>query len=131
MRLNAFILHILKCIQKIFCNFYFLITYDVCKKRKYCNRMSEKKKFSPFDEFSCFVCLSRQNKQKNSFCLSVCLSGCTYVDFSYGQNNFRRSERIQTKFGGCLLCMKSRSGIEIQSKIMILILILILNRILI
>ena len=28
--------------------FYFLITYGVCKKRKYCNRMSEKK-FSPFD----------------------------------------------------------------------------------
>ena len=25
--------------------FYFLITYGVCKKRKYCNRMSEKKKF--------------------------------------------------------------------------------------
>ena len=24
--------------------FYFLITYGVCKKRKYCNRMSEKKK---------------------------------------------------------------------------------------
>ena len=23
--------------------FYFLITYGVCKKRKYCNRMSEKK----------------------------------------------------------------------------------------
>ena len=35
------------------------------------------------------------------------------------------------KFGGCLLCMKCRSGIEIQSNIMILILILILNRILI
>ena len=29
---------------------YFLITYGVCKKRKYCNRMSEKKKFSPFDK---------------------------------------------------------------------------------
>ena len=26
--------------------FYFLITYGVCKKRKYCNRMSEKKKNS-------------------------------------------------------------------------------------
>ena len=25
---------------------YFLITYGVCKKRKYCNRMSEKKKNS-------------------------------------------------------------------------------------
>ena len=36
---------------------------------------------------------------------------------------------MQTKFGMCLLCMKCRSGIEIQSNIMILILILILNRI--
>ena len=38
-----------------FASFYFLITYRVCKKRKYYNRMSEKKKFSPFDECSCFV----------------------------------------------------------------------------
>ena len=30
------------------CYFYFLITYGICKKRKYCNRMS-KKKFSAFD----------------------------------------------------------------------------------
>ena len=53
---------------------YFLITYGVCKKRKYCNRMSErKKKFSLFDKCSCFVCLRRQNKQKKfpSVCLSV------------------------------------------------------------
>ena len=28
--------------------FYFLITYEVCKKRKYCNRMSEKKKILSF-----------------------------------------------------------------------------------
>ena len=34
---------------------------------------------------------------------------------------------MQTKFGGCLLSLKCRSGIEIQSEIMILI--LILNRI--
>ena len=54
--------------------FCFLITYGVCKMRKYCDRISEKKKFSPFDEFSCFVCLRRQNKQKKSVCLSVCLS---------------------------------------------------------
>ena len=27
---------------------YFLITYGVCKKRKYCNRMSEKKKILSF-----------------------------------------------------------------------------------
>ena len=61
-----------------FC-FYFPTTYGVCKKRKYCNRMSEKKILS-FDECSCFVCLSRQNKQNKSFvCLSVCLSGCLAV----------------------------------------------------
>ena len=56
--------------------FYFLITYGVCKKRKYCNRMSEKKKFSPFDKCSCFVCLRRRNKQKKfpSVCLSVWLA---------------------------------------------------------
>ena len=57
-----------------FSNFYFLITHGGCKKRKNCNRMSEKKKFSPFDE--CFVCLRRQNKQKK---ISVCLSGCLSV----------------------------------------------------
>ena len=33
--------------------------------------MSEKKKFSAFDECSCFVCLRRENKQKT---ISVCLS---------------------------------------------------------
>ena len=61
-------------------NFYFLITYGVCKKRKYCNRMSEKKN-SPIDECSCFVCLRRQNKQKKipSVCLSVCLIVWLYV----------------------------------------------------
>ena len=96
--------------------FYCLITYGVCKKRKYCNRMSEKKN-SPFDECSCFVYVKRQKEQKN-FRLSVCMSGCTYVrdvkrqkeqkkfpsvclcvcldvrtyvDFSCGHNNFRRS----------------------------------------
>ena len=29
-------------------HFYFLITYGVCEKRKYCNRMSEKKKILSF-----------------------------------------------------------------------------------
>ena len=57
-------------------NFDFLITYGVCKKRKYCNRMSERKKFSPFDECSCFVCLRRQNKQRKFF---VCMSVCTWT----------------------------------------------------
>ena len=56
--------------------FYFLITYGIYKKRKCCNRMSEEKKFFPFDECSFFVCLRRQNKQKKftSVCLSACLS---------------------------------------------------------
>ena len=44
---------------------------------------------------------------------------------NYNENNINE----RTKFGGCLLCMKCRSGIEIQSKILILIQILILNRI--
>ena len=39
--------------------------------------MSEKK-FSPFDECSCFVCLRRQNKQKK-FRLYVCMSVCLAV----------------------------------------------------
>ena len=38
-------------------------TYRVRKKKRYCNRMIEKKK-SPFDECLCFVCLRTQNKQK-------------------------------------------------------------------
>ena len=60
--------------------FYFLITYGVCKKRKYCNRMSGKKKLSPFDKCSWFVCLRRQNKpKKTSVCLRVCLSVWMYV----------------------------------------------------
>ena len=98
-------------------------------------QVKKKKKFSPFDKCLWFLCLRRQKQAKKHFRPSVCLSGCldvhTYVDFSCGHNNFRRSYRIQTKFGGCLLCMECRSGIEIQSNTMILILTLILNRILI
>ena len=72
--------------------FYFLITYGVCKKRKNCNRMNEKKKNSlllrnVYD----FYVLEDKTSQKNSR-QSVCLSGCldvrTYVDFSCGHNNF-------------------------------------------
>ena len=36
--------------------FYFLITYGVCKKRKYCNRMSEKKILSFWQMF--MICMS-------------------------------------------------------------------------
>ena len=52
------------------------MTYGVCKKRKYCNRMSEKKKFSPFDKCSWFLCLRRQNKPRK---ISVCLDVWMYV----------------------------------------------------
>ena len=40
-----------------------------------------KKKFSLFENFSWFVCLRRQKKPKKfpSACLSVWMSGCTYV----------------------------------------------------
>ena len=48
-------------LDHIILHFHFLITYEVCKKRKYCNHMSEKT-FSPFDECSFFLCLRRQNK---------------------------------------------------------------------
>ena len=77
-----------------------------------------------------YVLADKTSKTKvSSVCLSVCLDVWLYVDFCCGHKNLRRSWRIQTQFGGCLLCMKYRSGIEIQSKIMILI--LILNRIVI
>ena len=38
-------------------------------------------------------------------------------------HNFLKSYQIWTQFDGCLLCIKCSSGIEIQSKIQILILI--------
>ena len=58
--------------------------YDVCRESNF--SFYEKKKFSPFDECSWFVCLRRQNKQKKfrlsvwlSVCLSVCLDVWLYV----------------------------------------------------
>ena len=67
-------------------SFYFLITYGVCKKRKYCNRMSEKKKNSLLltNIYDFYVLEDKTNqKQFPSVCLSVCLSvwmsGYTYV----------------------------------------------------
>ena len=50
-------------------NFYLLITYGVCKKRKYCNRTSEKKNS---------LLLTKQTK-KISVCLSVCLAVRTWT----------------------------------------------------
>ena len=77
------------CKKRKYC-FFLLSHHGVCKKRKYCNRMSEKKKFSPFDKCLSFLCLIRQDKQKKipSVCLSGCLDVRTYVDFSCGHNNF-------------------------------------------
>ena len=76
------------CITHITCHnrcipLYFLITYGVCKKRKYCNRMSGKKILS-FWWMLMFCMIIRQNKRKKisvrpSVCLSVCLSGCTWT----------------------------------------------------
>ena len=122
--------------------FYFLMTYGVCKKRKYCNRMSEKKNSlllmnfhvlyvledkTIISLFTYSICDEKVTSNKKfrlsarpSVCLAVCLSGCLsvclYVDFYCRHNNFRRSYRIETKFGGCLLCIKCGSGIKIQSK---------------
>ena len=75
--------------------FYFLITYGVCKKRKYCNRMSEKKKNSLLltNVYDFYVLEDKTSQKKFPYvCLSVCLAGCldvrTYVAFSCGHNNF-------------------------------------------
>ena len=111
-------------------HFYCLIAYGVCKKRKYCNRMSEKKNSLLLTNVHVLYVLEDKTITRN-FRLSVCLPLCLYVrELFMGHNNFRRSLWIQTKFCGFLLCTKCRSSIEIQSKIMIMILILILNRIL-
>ena len=67
------------CVQKIMgiFVFYFLITYRVCKKRKYCNRMSEKKNSLLLTNVYDFYVLEDKTSQKKF--PSVCLSGCMYV----------------------------------------------------
>ena len=76
-----------------------------------------------------YVLKDKTSKKNISVCLSVCrsvwMSGCTWT-FDVDTITF---EEVSGSKQNCLLCMKCRSGIEIQSKIMILI--LILNRILI
>ena len=58
--------------------FYFLITYGVCKKRKYCKCMSEKKILSFWRMF--MICISyKTSKKKKKFRLSVCLDVWLYV----------------------------------------------------
>ena len=56
--------------------FHFLITYGVCKKRKYCNRMSEKKKSLLLTNVHVLYVLEDKTSTKKfpSVCLSVCLS---------------------------------------------------------
>ena len=78
-----------------------------------------KKKFSPFDECLCFVCVRTQNKQKHSLCLSVWLSGCVRTwtlavdttqwargyELSSGHEKhvLRESMSIQSMAFGCLM----------------------------
>ena len=71
-------------------NFYLLITYGVCKKRKYCNRMSEKKNSLLLTNVHDMYALEEKISQKK-FRLSGCLDVRTYMDFLCGHNNFRRS----------------------------------------
>ena len=71
-------------------HFYFLITYGVCKKRKYCNRMSEKKTLLLTNVHDLYVLEHKTSKKKfPSVCLSVWLYVRTWT--SCGHNNFRRS----------------------------------------
>ena len=65
--------------------FYFLITYGICKKRKYfLIAWVNKKKFSPLDECSCFVWLEHKISKKKfpSGRLSVCPSVRTSFNMS-------------------------------------------------
>ena len=60
---------------------YFLITYGVCKKRKYCNRMSEKKNSLLLTNAHDFYVLEDKKSKKKfpSVRMSVCLSVWMYV----------------------------------------------------
>ena len=61
--------------------YYFLITYGVCKKRKYCNRMSEKKNSLLLTNVHDLYVLEDETSQKKfpSVCLSGRLSVCLDV----------------------------------------------------
>ena len=58
--------------------FYFLITYGVCKNRKYCNRMTGKKNSLLLTNAHVLYVLEDETNKKN-FRLSICLSGCLAV----------------------------------------------------
>ena len=64
--------------RKFVSSFYFLITYGVCKKRKYSNRMSEKKNSLLLTNVYDFYVLEDKTSKKN-IRLSVCLSVWMYV----------------------------------------------------
>ena len=59
-------------------HFYFLMTYGVCKTRKYCNRKSEKKNSLLLMNVRVLYVLEDKTSKKN-FRLSVCLSVCTWT----------------------------------------------------
>ena len=69
--------------------FYFLITYRLCKKRKYYNRMSEKK--NSLLLMNVHVLYVLEDKTSTKKFPSVCLAVYLYVDCRWGHNNFRRS----------------------------------------
>ena len=84
-------------------NFYFLITYRVCKRKKYCNRKIRQN--SPFDECLCFVRLRTQNEQTNiSVCL--CLPVGLYVCLSV------RPVRMHNKFWR-KCCVSKRNSVGV------------------
>ena len=119
--------------------FYFLITYGVCKKRKYCNRMSEKKKNSLLltNVHVLYVLEDKTSKKNSRLSIrpSVRLSGCLAVrtwTFHVDTITFEGVSGSKQNLVGVFRIWNI--GLVLKSKvlnIMILILILIVNRILI
>ena len=63
-------------------HFYFHITHGVCKKRKYCNRMSEKKNYLLLMNVHVLYVLEDKTSKKNfrlPVYVYVCLSVCLFV----------------------------------------------------
>ena len=61
--------------------FYFLITYGICKNRKYCNRKIKNKILLSMNIHVLYV-LERKNSKKNAVCLYVCMYVGTSVCMS-------------------------------------------------
>ena len=107
--------------------YYFLITYRGGAERKYYNH---KKKILSFWRKSMYpLYVLELKKSRENFRLSVYPSIRLSACLVRRHNNFLRDLQIQTKFCGCLPSIKCSSGIEFQSKIVILIRILILTKI--